>query len=224
MSRELIVNADVAELLPAPVLAQLEAVVDDDDNVCCSCQGVIAGSSTEVVVFSDGQKATLVKLAHRSCIPSGVYSMPGLGAALASSCEESDGFRMATKLGLRKRRPSALVFLEPEVLFGGLDEDPLELYAHSFGLSSVSGPVEEIEPPRSELFTVERTGEGLGVRNAHGVETVPASPSEVSRWLEAADGRALVIVARGLGLRRGEPTIEEALAYRPAWAALGQIV
>jgi hypothetical protein len=128
---------------------------------------------------------------------------------------------MATMLGLRDREPRALIFLEPEVMGGGPDEDPLELYATALGLAPVSGSIEGIDPGPSKEFTIERTAEGLALRGAHGAETVPAT--ELERWLEAAKGQAVVIVARGLGLSRPQPTLEEALTLRPAWAAVAQI-
>jgi hypothetical protein len=124
---------------------------------------------------------------------------------------------MATPPGLRKREPRALIFLEPEVLAAGPDEDPLELYATALGLAPITGRVEAIDPPVTTAFTIERTGEGLQMCAAHGAETVPAAGLDLCKWLEATDGHAVVLVGRGLGLSRPVPTIEEALVLRPAW-------
>lgn len=222
LSRELRVSEEVARLLAAPILAQLEATVDDPDNVCCACETFITGPSAEVVVFTDGD-ATLIKLAHGECMASAVHPLPGLSDAFDARTSSGEGFAMATLLGLRERQPRALIFLEPEVLASGPDEDPLELYASALGLSPISGSIEAIEPQPTDSCTIERIDEGLGLRVAHGVETVPAARSELPRWLDAAAGRAIVIVARGLGLSRAEPTIEEALALRPAWGGVAAI-
>jgi hypothetical protein len=48
MARELRVDAEVAKHLPAAMLAQLQATIDDPDNVCCICAETISGSSAEV--------------------------------------------------------------------------------------------------------------------------------------------------------------------------------
>jgi hypothetical protein len=77
MARELRVSADVARLLPALLLAQLQESVDDPDNVCCACETAIGGPSAELVAFTDGE-ATLVKLAHSDCMASGVRPLPPL--------------------------------------------------------------------------------------------------------------------------------------------------
>lgn len=216
-------NQDVARFLPAPVLAQLQATIDDPDNLCCVCDKLISGPTAEAVVFTDGAAATLVKLAHSECMASGVRMLPGLREAFDAHTEAAEGFSMATKLGLRVREPRALIFLEPEVLVGGLEGDPLELYSEALGLAPISGSIEDIDLVHTELIAIELIEEGLGLRATHGLETVPAEASELARWLEAADGRAAVIVARGLGLSRPEPTIEEALALRPSWGAIATI-
>jgi hypothetical protein len=223
LARELRVSEDVARFLPAPLLAQLHATIDDPDNVCCVCEGLIDGPSAEVVVFTDGQAAALIKVAHSDCMISGVRTLPGLREAFDARAQAAEGFSMATKLGLRKREPRALIFLEHEVLAGGIEEDPLEVYSEALGLAPIAGSIEDIELVETELFTIELIDEGLGLRAAHGLETIPAEAYELARWLEAAEGRGAVIVARGLGLSRPEPTIEEALALRPAWGAVAMI-
>lgn len=210
-------------MLPAGVLAQLQATVDDPDNVCCVCKKMIDGPSAEVVVFTDGEAATLVKLAHSNCMSSGLYRAPGLGQAFDARAATAEGFAMATLLGFRQRQPRGLIFLEPEVLVAGPNQDPLELYADALGLEPVSGSIEAIDPPNTEAFAIVRTAEGLGLRAAHGIETVPAGRADLSAWFDAAAGRAIVIVGRGLGLARSAPTIEEALALRPVWAACAKI-
>ncbi len=223
MSRDLRVSADVARLLPAPMLAQVQATIDDPDNVCCICDGLIEGPSAELVVFTDGE-ATLVKLAHSDCMASGVHELPGVRALFDARAASGEGFGLATLLGLRESEPRALIFLEPELLAARPDQDPLELYATALGLEPIAGPVEEIEPDASGAFTIEPTGEGLQLRTRYGLDTVPAAPEELAKWLEAAEGKAVVIVARGLGLSRPEPPVEEALALRPAWGGVAEIV
>lgn len=223
MARELHVSTDVAQLLPAAMLSQVQATIDDPDNVCCACEGLIDGPSAELIVFTDGEAAAMVKVAHSDCMSSGVRTLPGLRAAFDARAQEPEGFSMATMLGLRRRAPRALIFLEPEVLAGGVEEDPLELYAEELGLVSISGSIEEIELVDTDRFRIELIEEGLGLRAAHGLETVPADESELAPWLEAADGRAVVIAARGLGLSRSKPAIEEALALRPSWGAIAMI-
>jgi len=130
---------------------------------------------------------------------------------------------MATKLGLRVSEPRALIFLEPEVLTGGIDEDPLQLYSEALGLVPIAGSIEDIELVATDQFSIELIEGGLGLCAAHGLETVPAEASDLTKWLGAAEGRAVVIVARGLGLRRPRPTIGEALALRPSWGAIAEV-
>lgn len=222
MTRELRVAEEVAQLLSAPVLAQLEAIVDDPDNVCCVCESTITGSSAEVVVYTDGE-AVLVKMAHSECAVSSVCQVPELGEQMSAGIEAVDGFKMSTLLGRRQTAPRALIFLELELTASGVDEDPLERYALALGLSPISGSIEDIAPPRTELFTIETIPGGLGLRNKYGTETVPADDASLEEWLSLAAGQALVIVARGLGLSRPKPVIEEALALRPAWGAVATV-
>jgi hypothetical protein len=172
MARELRVSQEVAQVLPAAGLAQLQATIDDPDNVCCVCEKLIDGPSAEVVVFTDGDAATLVKVAHSDCMLSAVRVLPGLREAFHARAVAAEGFAMATKLGLRRRPPRALIFLEPEVLIGGYEEDPLELCSEALGLGPITGSVEDIQPVTTELFTIEQIDEGLGLRAAHGMETV----------------------------------------------------
>jgi hypothetical protein len=212
----------VARLLPAAALAQLEAAVDDDDNRCWVCDRFITGPAAAVVVLTDG-RMKLVRLAHAGCTTSAVFPLPGLTGALAERNRSGEGYGMATMLGVREREPRALIFLEPEFLTAGPDEDPLEPFAAALGLTPISGAVEAIDPPATDSFTIVRIEEGLGLEVPAGIDTVPATEEEVSSWLEAADGRAIVVVARGLGLRRAERRIEEALALRPAWGGVARI-
>jgi hypothetical protein len=87
----------------------------------------------------------------------------------------------------------------------------------------VSGAVEDLAPPMSAVFQIDRIAGGLALRSQEATDTVPATDAEVAEWLGHAGGRALVIVARGLGLNRPDPPIAEALALRPTWAALAGV-
>ncbi len=159
MSRELKVAADVAQLLPAAVLAQLEAVVDDPDNVCCVCEELIAGPSADVAVFAE-DKFAHVTLAHPACMTSGVRSAPGLDRCMAQACTGPRESEMATLLGLRDSSPRALLFLEPSLTVCGWDGDPLGTFAVGLGLSPV--PARSIgsrhRQPICSAFNAGRTG------------------------------------------------------------------
>jgi hypothetical protein len=76
ISRELRVATDVARLLPASVLAQLEAVVDDPDNVCCVCEELIGGPFADVAVFADGKFA--LACGRPRTRRSGLLAMPAM--------------------------------------------------------------------------------------------------------------------------------------------------
>jgi len=109
------------------------------------------------------------------------------------------------------------------VLVAGVGEDPLEAHAHELGLSPVSGEIERLAPPLADSLTVSRTQSGLALRHPLGTDTVCAEPAEVDDWWRAAEGEALVVTARGLGLRRAERANEEAVRLRPAWAAVATL-
>ena len=222
MPRELRISEEVAELLPASTIAQLEAVVDDADNVCCACGATVAGQVAEAVVFADDD-GLIVKLAHPDCMASAVIRAPGVSAAFRERLAAEDGQVMATLLGLRRSAPRPLIFLEPELLVSGLGEDPLGAYAEALGLAPVSGTIESIAPPATEKFTVVRIDGGIGLETGWAVEEVPADAAALGEWLGAAAGEALVVIGRGLALRREPPTIEEALALRPCWAGVATI-
>ncbi len=216
------VAEEVARLLPAAVLAQLEAVVDDPDNVCCVCEELIAGPSANVAVFAE-DKFAHVNLAHPACMTSGVRSAPGLDRCMAQACTRPRESEMATLLGLRDSSPRALLFLEPSLTVCSWDGDPLGTFAVGLGLSPVSGAINRIAPPPTDLLSIQRREDGLALLNQFGTDSAPASRSELDQWWAAADGQALVIVARGLGLSRTEPAIEEALQFRPAWGAMASL-
>jgi hypothetical protein len=210
------------EVLPAAVLAQLEAVVGDDDNRCWACRRFITGPAAAVVVLIDGEDR-LVRLAHGGCMTSGVHPTPGLTEAFLEWERHGKDYATGTALGVRESDPRALVFLEPGVLVGAAHADPLEPFAVAFGLSPIAGAVEAIDPPATDSSTIVATEVGLEIRTQAGVDTVPATEEEVAWWLDAAAGRAIVVVARGLGLCLDEPTIEEALALHPAWGGVASV-
>ena len=133
------------------------------------------------------------------------------------------GVGMATLLGRRQALPRPLLFLEPAAPFAIAGRDPFERYAELLGLSPVSGPVEQIAPPRTDAFTIARNDEGLVLRHPLASDLVPAAPAVLQTWWNSADGEALVVVAHGLGLSRDDPPIDEALQFRPAWAAVASI-
>lgn len=222
MSRNLIVAPEVTEILSGAHIGQLESLVDDDDNVCQDCGEFILGDSAAVVVFAD-DRASVVKLAHPECLRSGVYPVPGLDSAMRKQIDEEPGLSMRTLLGRRRTSPQALVFLEPLVLLGSPDEDPLGVYAEGLGLAPISGEIEHIEPPHIEGLEIQRHPQGLGLRTPHGTEEIHADPESVTTWAKYAQTGAIVIVARGLGLGLSEPTIEAALALRPAWGGLVEV-
>jgi hypothetical protein len=221
--RELHVDAAVAQRLTAAQIAQLDAVVEDPDSRCCACDLLITGPAAELVVFIDGESA-LAQLAHPSCMRSDVYIHPGLARgmdrALADSREGSD---VATLLGLRPTKPHALLFLEPTLLFAGIDEDPLEAYVRARGFLPVSGEIEQLAPPVADSLTLSRTLTGLALTTPLSSDLIQARAAELESWWRAAEGEALVIVARGLGLKREPPVIAEALRLRPAWGAIATL-
>jgi hypothetical protein len=145
------------------VLAQLKAVVGDPDNRCWICHRFITGASAEVVVLTDGEM-TIVKLAHGECMTSAIHPLPGLIEAIVEHERSGEGHGMATALGVREPEPRALIFLEPEFVTGGPDDDPLELFAVERGLSSISGSVEAIDAPATDSCTILRIEEGLEIR------------------------------------------------------------
>ncbi|MGA8744529.1 MAG: hypothetical protein WB507_01535 [Solirubrobacterales bacterium] len=219
-SRELHVDAEVAAFLPAAALAQLEAAVMDPDNPCCACGKTIQGPVAEAVLFRD-TPLSLLQLAHPDCMRSGLYPAFGSGGA-ALACQSD--FELATVLALRPARPRAVLFLEPLTLVCAEGEDPLESWALKRGLSPVSGAIERIAAPPTDAFTVCRRPDGLLLPHRRsGFDMVCAPPDEVEEWWDAAQGEALVVTARGLGLRRAERAIEEAVRLRPAWAAVATL-
>jgi hypothetical protein len=127
---------------------------------------------------------------------------------------------MSTLLALRRSEPRALLFLESATLAASGDGDPLETWALELGLSPVSGAIESLAPPRAETLTLDRRRGGFGLRHRLGTDFVSARRLERWGWWRAAGGEAIVVVARGLGLKRAEPSIEEALELRPSWAAV----
>lgn len=223
MSRELRVAADAARLLPAAHLAQLESTLEDADKRCCVCDELISGGVIELAVFFE-QPLTVASFAHSGCLSSGVYPIAGLQRQFERAVGPSgDGIGMATLLGCRQVLPRPLLFLEPAAPFAIAGRDPFERYAELLGLSPVSGPVEQIAPPRTDAFTIAPHEEGLVLRHPLASDLVPAAPAVLQSWWNAADGEALVVVAHGLGLSRDEPPIDEALQFRPAWAAVASI-
>ena len=161
MSRELKIAADAARLLPAAHLAQLESTLEDADKRCCVCDELISGGVIELAVFFE-QPLTVASFAHSGCLSSGVYPIAGLQQHFERAVGPSgEGVGMATLLGRRQVLPRPLLFLEPAAPFAIAGRDPFERYAELLGLSPVSGPVEQIAPPRTDAFTIARTKRGL---------------------------------------------------------------
>jgi hypothetical protein len=232
MTRELHVAAEVAAALPASHLAQLEEDVAGEDNVCVACGGVIDGPAAELVVLQD-ERALLARLAHPECVASGVYSWEGTSAAVASFATRPGGVDVATALAWRRvRRPRAIVLIEPRIHISidAVDTDPLErLFATPLELSPAGGPLEDLDPPPARHCHIELTGAGFVVRAADLRISVPARRGPLARWRgQASDGRALVIVGRGLGITRAEQdmgrVLGEALRLRPCWAGTLRVV
>jgi hypothetical protein len=232
MDRELHVAAEVASALPASHLAQLEQDVGGEDNVCMACGALIAGPVAELVVLQD-ERAILARLAHPECVASGIYDWEGTSAAVASLAMRPGGVDVATALAWRRvRRPRAIVLIEPRVQISveDADTDPLErLFATPLELTPVGGPLEDLDPPLARSCHIEVTGAGLAVRAADLRISVPSRRGALARWREqATDGRALVIVGRGLGITRGEQdsarALADALRLRPCWAGVLRVV
>ena len=222
MARELAVSEEVAAFLTAEALAQLEAVVDDPDNVCCTCGKTIDGPVAETVVFAD-EGGCLVKLAHSNCMRSAVVPAPGMSTAFRERIAAEEGQSMSTLLGLRRTTPRSLIFLEPELLLSGQGEDPMGAYAEFLGLAHVTGTIESIKRTATTKIAVVRIDGGIGLKMDRATEEIPADDTALAEWLAASDGEAIVLVGRGLGLRREPPTIEEALALRPCWAGVAPV-
>jgi hypothetical protein len=232
MTRELRVAAEVAAALPASHLAQLEEDVAGGDNVCAACGALIDGPAAELVVLQD-ERAVLARLAHPECMVSGVYSWEGTSAAVQSLALRPGGVDVATALAWRRlRRPRAIVLIEPRIHISvdALDADPLErLFASPLELTPAAGALEDLDPPLARHCHLELTGTGLVVRAPDLRISVPSRRGALARWREqASDGRALVIVGRGLGITRDEQdmgrAVGEALRLRPCWAGTLRVV
>jgi hypothetical protein len=232
MARELHVAAEVARALPAPHLAQLEEDVAGEDNVCVVCGALIEGPTAELVVLQDS-RAVLARLAHPECARSDVYTWEGTSAAVAHLALRPGGVDVATALAWRReRRPRAIVLIEPRIHISldGSDADPLErLFAIPLELTPAAGLLEDLDPPLARGCHIELTGAGLVVRSSDLRISVPSRRGPLARWREqAADGRALVIVGRGLGITRAEQdmarAVTEALRLRPCWAGTMRVV
>ncbi|MDQ6775960.1 MAG: hypothetical protein M3071_07020 [Actinomycetota bacterium] len=227
-ARQLNVAAQVAELLPAAHLAQLQAEVDDPDKRCPRCGQLVTGATVEAVVLRDGD-FHLARLAHPECARSGLYEYPGLRVTQAEQL--ANGLDVNYTLGRRARpRPRALVFIELlthlSAVPPGADlasaPDPLDDYATGLGLQPVTGTIDQITPAKTTTSTLHLEVDGLTLTHANGHDTIPADPHALAAWRQASaadEATALVITGRGLGLARESPTIAEALATRPAWAA-----
>ncbi len=225
MARHLLIADDVAHLLSAAQLAHCDANIDDPDLFCCACIKRIAPSADASLTVLTDETFTLITYAHPACRRSGVYPTPGLRDVGRKhfAAKVAAGIDMATLLALRPAEPCALLFLELPILVPLPGADPLAPWAELLGLSPVSSSIEQLSPPPTDVFTIFRRPDGLALRHPRGIDSVFASPSEVETWSRAAKGRAIVIVARGLGLSRAEPTIDEALQFRRAWAAVASI-
>jgi hypothetical protein len=223
------IAADVAKQVPAAHLAQMEATFDDPDSGCVRCGRPFEDETVQAVLLRDGDFLAL-RLTHRACAPSGVYEAPGLRAMVLEKVISSDGVDVDTSLGRRRRRPRALVFLEPTILFSSAPPgaqlvdaaDPLGIYATQLGLGPITGQLDQISPQPTTTSRLYVHRDGLLLRSEFGDDTIPADRDTLIQWCNAAredDATAIVITARGLGLNQQPPTIAEAIATRPAWAA-----
>lgn len=221
--RELEIAPDVLELLSAPFLAQIEGVVDNPENLCCDCKEPIRGPVTSVVFFR-GPGAGVFQLAHPSCLRSGVLFNPSLDRETVRALGRIPA--AIARPWLRESKPRALLFFEPCTLGSKGDRDPMQDYAAARGLVPVSGEIEELVAPLGDSLHLQRSAEGLCLRHPGGANVFKnIDAAELERWwaVARADGEALIITGRGLGLTREEPPIEEALRLRPAWGALAAV-
>jgi hypothetical protein len=232
MARRLHVSAEVARALPASHLAQLEEDVIGDDNVCVACGALIEGPVAELVVLSD-ERVRLARLAHPACARSDVYEWPGTSAAVANLALRPGGLDVATALAWRRvREPRAIVLIEPRIHISldGADDDPLErLFATPLQLTPAGGLLEDLAPPLARGCHIELTGAGVVIRSQDLRVSVPSRRGPLARWRQqAADGHAIVIVGRGLGITRAEQdmarAVTEALRLRPCWAATMRVI
>ncbi len=227
MARELKVAPEVAELLPATHLAQLESDVASEDNVCVACGSLIEGAAAELVVLHD-ERTMLARLAHPDCVSSGIYEWEGTSAAAAELTLRPDGVDVATALVWRPApTPRAIVLIEPRIHISLDDgeQEPLErLFAGPLGLAAVSGSIRDLSPPPVETCRLRVTDGGLAVESEALRVTVPANAETLGRWRQHVDdGRALLILGRGLGITRPDEELAarltEALRLRPCWGA-----
>lgn len=225
MARHLLIADDVARLLSAAQLAHCNANIDDPDLFCSACAQRIAPSAQAALMVLTNEAFALITYAHPACRRSGVYPRPGLSNVAREHFvrQAAVGIDMTTLLALRSTEPRALLFLELPIMVPLPGADPLAPWAELLGLSPVSGSIEQLSAPPTEEFTISRRPDGLALLHPRGINSVFASRSDVATWLRAADDRAIVIIARGLGLSRAKPTVEEALQFRPAWAAVASI-
>jgi hypothetical protein len=228
--RRLHVAPEVAQAMPAAHLAQLQASVDDPESGCIQCGQLFTVAIVEVVVLRDGDFFA-ARLTHPECARSAIYEVPGLRAVVTANVADTEGLEINTTLGRRATCPRALVFLEPTMVFffaapGGdlanTSEDPLAVYATQRGLQPITGRLDQITPEPTSTSRLHVGPDGLVLTNPDGHDTIPADPQVLADWCQAArddHATAIVITARGLGLTQQPPTINEAIATRPAWGA-----
>jgi hypothetical protein len=229
--RELHIAPAAAGLLPASHLAQLDADVQNDDNVCVACGKLIDGPLAELVVLHDA-RMILARLAHPDCVTSGAYEWEGTTAAVQALTLRPDGLDVATMVAWRQEpAPRALILLEPRVQMS-LDEsleDSLERqFARPLGLTAVSEPLGRLQPGLAPGEIRERD-DGFELVTEPLRITVPARPDLRVRWREHVDrGQAIILLGRGLGIG-GPPsqlgrTLAEALRARPVWGGTFRVV
>jgi len=218
MRRRLLVAPEVAQVLQAAHLAQLEGVVSEPDNACAICAQFVLGEAASAVVFKD-DRGTLVQLAHPECLSSGIYERPGLDAVMDSRMTSGEGIDTNTALGSRPTSPQRLVFVEMRMLWSAPEADPIEDFANRLGLVPVAGPIERIDPPVSSLSHIEPHEKGLGISHPQGVDYIATELEELTGWLALeASQTAILLTGRNLGLLQRPTLIEEALMERPCWA------
>jgi hypothetical protein len=227
--RHLHIAPEVAQALPAAHLAQLDAEVDDRDNRCPCCGQFVTGKIAAAVILRDDNYSRAC-LAHPECASSGIYQWPGLRAVMAELTK--DGADITTSVGRRPcPAPHALVLIEllmhVSLISPGGDlsdtTDPLADYAATLGLEPISGQLDQITPAQTATSHLHVETDTLWLIHPAGQDIIlDQDPGTLAAWSQtvlADHATAIIITARGLGLTQQPPTISEALATRPAFAA-----
>lgn len=224
MSRRLNISPEVAQVIPASIIAHLESQADDDDNVCGVCLRFIDTDVANIYAAHD-QQFYDIRTAHPECHDSVVIDEPGLRAAKHAQLEDGGVDMLVVMLVRRAPEPRSVLLQEPRWFVGRLEDDePLEQWADAYGLVPVSGYLDRIDPPRTAKARFRLTGERLELVHENGVYEIPAfDPEPFATWREQATAsrRVLLILGRGLHLNRPDPdTIGQALHTQPCWGAV----